>query len=66
MTETQHLTGDGKNMNYPEVFVLGSFLLGLIFPEWIITFSKNKVSYPLGMNLISGFAFAAIAAGVVL
>lgn len=53
-------------MNYPEVFVLGFFLLGLIFPEWIITFSKNKASYPIGMNLISGFAFAAIAASVVL
>lgn len=53
-------------MNYPEVFVLGSFLLGFTFPEWLLIFSKIKARYPLGMNLISGFAFAAIAAGVVL
>ena len=51
-------------MNYPVVFVLGCFILGLVFPEWIAAI--NKVGYPIGMNFMSALAFSLIAAGCVL
>ena len=47
-------------MAHQALILITGFTFGTLFPEWLLFFTKNKITIPTLHNIYSGFAFAGL------
>lgn len=52
-------------VHHPNLFVAGACVLGYLFPEFLLLFSKRPINIPQAQNVLCAVAFGLMAYAVV-